>query len=169
MSAILTLDEIERITDRQRPSAQCRALDRMGIRYIRGTDGSPIVRPEWLDGESDEGEGRFLRVLERSRRFDLYRCRVWRYKPIADVLATSRPYVLGGGPNVGGVYFLLLGFDLRYIGQSTLISERLWQHRKQGREFNAFAYVACPLALLTAAETRYINEARPAENVLNYS
>ncbi|WP_082806182.1 DUF4224 domain-containing protein [Marichromatium gracile] len=43
MSAFLSEEDIKRMTKRVRPSAQRRALDRMGVRYLTRPDGRPIV------------------------------------------------------------------------------------------------------------------------------
>lgn len=40
---LLTDDELQRVTGRQRKSAQCRALSRMGIPHDRDPDGRPLV------------------------------------------------------------------------------------------------------------------------------
>jgi hypothetical protein len=49
VSALLSPDEIARITRCTRPSAQCRKLRALGIRFVPAADGAPLVRPEWLD------------------------------------------------------------------------------------------------------------------------
>ena len=48
----LTPDELERLTGgRKRFSAQRRALDRMGIRYVTAANGEPLVRADALDAK----------------------------------------------------------------------------------------------------------------------
>lgn len=48
----LTPDELERLTGgRKRFSAQRRALDRMGIRYITAANGEPLVKTADLDAK----------------------------------------------------------------------------------------------------------------------
>jgi hypothetical protein len=39
----LSTEELERLTERKRASAQCRALDAMGVVYLRREDGHPRV------------------------------------------------------------------------------------------------------------------------------
>ena len=43
--------DIARITNRTRYSAQRRALDRLGFRYVVADSGEPLVRVDALDGE----------------------------------------------------------------------------------------------------------------------
>ena len=46
----LTPAELARLTGRTRYSAQRRALDRLGIRYLLAATGEPLVRQADLDG-----------------------------------------------------------------------------------------------------------------------
>lgn len=41
--ATLTADEIYNLTKRRRYSAQCKALERSGIRFVRRIDGFPLT------------------------------------------------------------------------------------------------------------------------------
>lgn len=52
----LTVADLQRITGVSRYSAQRRALDRLGIRYLRAATGEPLVRPEWLDGPGKQAQ-----------------------------------------------------------------------------------------------------------------
>lgn len=45
----LTADELARLTGRVRYSAQRKALDGLGIRYVRAATGEPLVRADALD------------------------------------------------------------------------------------------------------------------------
>lgn len=112
----------------------------------------------------------FDQVYARMKRRDAYRARAWRRPDLATVLAGRRPYLLAQGPNVGGIYFLFDGDVLVYVGQSYLISERLFQHRRRYfRRFDSFAYVACPPERIKLAEITYIGEARPRDNFAHNS
>ncbi len=51
----LSAADLFRLTKRVKPSAQRRALDRLGIRYTLAADGEPLVRVDWLDGGSPPG------------------------------------------------------------------------------------------------------------------
>lgn len=49
----LTSDEVFRLTKRKRYTAQRRALDAAGIRYVKAADGEPLVRRDALTPEVD--------------------------------------------------------------------------------------------------------------------
>lgn len=46
---ILTTDELVALTERTKNSAQCRALDALGITYRKRLDGSPVVLRATVD------------------------------------------------------------------------------------------------------------------------
>lgn len=46
---ILTIDELAALTGRTKYSAQCRALDALGITYRKRHDGSPVVLRSTVD------------------------------------------------------------------------------------------------------------------------
>lgn len=54
MSAFLDPAEVQRLTGRSRYAAQRRALDSLGIRYIRAATGEPLVR----EGDLDAGQAK---------------------------------------------------------------------------------------------------------------
>lgn len=49
MSLFLSPDELHRMTGKRRYTAQCRALDRLGVRFVRAASGEPLVRASDLD------------------------------------------------------------------------------------------------------------------------
>ena len=53
---LLTSTEIEALTGKRRPSAQVRALRRMGVRYLLRPDGRPVVDDSALHGEDISGQ-----------------------------------------------------------------------------------------------------------------
>lgn len=54
----LTSDELARLTGRVRYSAQRKALDGLGIRYVRAATGEPLVRADALDGRRASARNR---------------------------------------------------------------------------------------------------------------
>jgi hypothetical protein len=48
-SIFIPREDVERLTGRKKFTAQRRALDRLGIRYVKAADGEPLVRVETLD------------------------------------------------------------------------------------------------------------------------
>ena len=49
--------DVQRLTGRSRFSAQRRALDRLGIRYVTAATGEPLVRTESLDVKGEAARG----------------------------------------------------------------------------------------------------------------
>ena len=54
MSLFLEPAEVYRMTGKRRYSAQRRALDSLGVRYIVAKSGEPLVRASDLDSDLDE-------------------------------------------------------------------------------------------------------------------
>jgi len=54
----LTDAEVVRLTGRRRYAAQRRALDSLGIRYVRAATGEPLVRPADLDAPKGKARNR---------------------------------------------------------------------------------------------------------------
>ncbi|MFC3338766.1 hypothetical protein [Paracandidimonas soli] len=61
-----------------------------------------------------------------------------------------------------GVYFLLDGDDIVYIGQSTNIINRIAQH--VDKAFERFAYIECEQSALNMVESIFIHRYRPKLN-----
>lgn len=57
VGVFLTAADVERLTGKVRFSAQRRALDALGIRYIKAATGEPLVREADL-GKEAAGKGR---------------------------------------------------------------------------------------------------------------
>lgn len=65
-----------------------------------------------------------------------------------------------------GVYFLVQGTEVVYVGQSVNIYSRISQHTD--KRFDKYAFVPCEAALLDKLESLYIHTLRPKLNG-NYS
>lgn len=63
-----------------------------------------------------------------------------------------------------GVYFLINGCDIVYIGQSTDIPGRILTHRKNGVDFDRFTWFEAPELYLRAIEAYYIRRIQPPLN-----
>lgn len=66
-------------------------------------------------------------------------------------------------PICSGVYFLLSGERVVYVGQSTKIFSRVLDHMKS-KDFDGFAYVPCNVNALDVLESLYIHTLRPELN-----
>lgn len=63
-----------------------------------------------------------------------------------------------------GVYFLIRDGDVRYVGASTNVIQRLTQHRINGMRFDRFYWMPCEPQKLFAMELEYIKRLNPPEN-----
>ena len=64
-----------------------------------------------------------------------------------------------------GVYFLIQEDDVIYVGKSINIFNRIARHRSDGREFDSFAYLLCPMDALEQTEATYITAFMPWLNI----
>jgi hypothetical protein len=60
-----------------------------------------------------------------------------------------------------GIYFLILGGDVVYVGQSIDILNRISKHRREGKEFDSYAYMLCEREKLNDLEALYITALMP--------
>jgi hypothetical protein len=64
-----------------------------------------------------------------------------------------------------GIYFLIDGHEIVYVGQSENVFSRLAQHAREGvKRFNRFHWVKCHRALLLELEASYIAALTPRYN-----
>lgn len=64
-----------------------------------------------------------------------------------------------------GVYFLLREREVVYVGQSVDVLHRIARHRREGKAFDSFAYIECPVDDLDRLEALYIKAFVPRENL----
>jgi|SRR6185369_4756615 len=68
--------------------------------------------------------------------------------------------------NASGIYFLLAGGRVMYVGQSTNLWRRIEDHKKIGfRGFDSYAFLPCSAADLGTLEARYIDKFQPPWNI----
>lgn len=81
-------------------------------------------------------------------------------QPLHDIITNSivlEPIV--------GVYFLINGNELVYIGQSTDMAKRITAHKNEKRiTFNRYSFVECGIDELDIIESLYIHAYRPKKN-----
>ena len=63
-----------------------------------------------------------------------------------------------------GVYFLICGDRVVYVGQSVRVAVRLEDHRKAGKVFDSFQVIACSEDRLDVVESLYIHTLMPSLN-----
>lgn len=81
---------------------------------------------------------------------------------LADVLARSHPRER----TVPGIYFLIDGQEVVYVGQSMNLPLRIHQHRRANeKKFDRFTVYPCPAKLLDKIERHYIQLLRPKYNL----
>lgn len=66
-------------------------------------------------------------------------------------------------PDSSGVYFLLRGVEVVYVGQAQRIFRRVGEHVTT-KDFDGFAYIPAPPHMLDKLESLYIHWLRPALN-----
>jgi hypothetical protein len=64
-----------------------------------------------------------------------------------------------------GVYFLVKGPEVVYVGQSLDMLHRIARHRREGRDFDGFACLECEPEKLDELEAQYIAAFAPRWNV----
>jgi hypothetical protein len=64
-----------------------------------------------------------------------------------------------------GIYFLFRAGSVVYVGQSVDVLHRIARHRREGKAFDAFAYMECDPSELDRLETLYIKAFVPEENL----
>lgn len=67
--------------------------------------------------------------------------------------------------NASGVYFLMTGGIVMYVGQSTNLWRRIEDHKINFRGFDSYAFLPCPAADLGTLEARYIDKFQPPWNI----
>lgn len=67
-------------------------------------------------------------------------------------------------PEQSGVYFLIDGGVIKYVGQSLNVLRRIQRHVREGRTFERFCFIPCPPEALDATEERYILALMPKWN-----
>lgn len=67
--------------------------------------------------------------------------------------------------HASGVYFLIRGGEVVYVGQSIDVLNRIARHRREGRQFDAYAYMECLREDLDRLERVYIRALVPEGNM----
>lgn len=81
--------------------------------------------------------------------------------PEQQIVAMAHPLP----PSLCGVYFLLNGGNLVYVGQSVDIVHRVLEHKRcRWRSFDSYAYILCSKSELNLLESLYIHHYKPAGN-----
>jgi hypothetical protein len=75
----------------------------------------------------------------------------------AEIVSAANPYELATG-----VYFLVGGDKVVYVGQSVNVYARIPQHHD--KMFDSFAFIPCEKSMLNALESLYIHVLRPPLN-----
>lgn len=132
--------EIARLTGRKKATAQRAALRSLGYPFINDGDGRPVMLRE------------SVQRLEK-RRFGL----LAEEEIVRRAESTSK---------IMGVYFLVHGGRVQYVGKSMHIMERIACHTRKGDiGFDAFYCIRAPKNRMASIERQYIAALRPPANV----
>jgi hypothetical protein len=63
-----------------------------------------------------------------------------------------------------GIYFLILGDEIVYVGKSSNVGARIAEHSSRGRDFDRFHVILCLPGEADELERRYIEAIRPKQN-----
>jgi len=165
----LTQEEIAEVTGRQRKSAQREALLKIGIPFKERPDGSPLVLRAALEASQrtlcdngDTADGMRADPLDDAiNRIT----RLFAGDAGADCL--NHAAVIGRArimERLCGVYFLIDGDEIVYVGQSTNIHSRIAQHND--KKFDKFTFVECEQSALNMVESIFIHTYRPKLNLV---
>lgn len=81
------------------------------------------------------------------------------------VVQEALPYKINEGPWAAGIYFLLNGSTITYVGKSVEILKRLNDHRKKGWEFDRYwCFGGIPELYIEYVEAFYIHVFTPLYN-----
>lgn len=144
----LTQQELRDLTDYKRPSDQIRWLRRNGyLFHISGNKRPVVVR-------SHADERRATTGNKRQRKDnDGLLCREY-------LLRRAIPI-----KSFPGVYFLISGGMISYVGKSTNVLNRVAQHlSEKTKAFDAISYVLVPKKRLSEVEAMYIKKFNPWNN-----
>ncbi|HAQ64794.1 MAG TPA: hypothetical protein DCR43_02915 [Bacteroidales bacterium] len=84
----------------------------------------------------------------------------------AEIIAALAAPCLWAGENTSGIYFLLDGSEIVYIGRSNNLRKRFEQHSKEAcKTYNRWFYMFCEKEDLNKTEAYYILRYRPKYNI----
>jgi len=70
--------------------------------------------------------------------------------------------------DLSGIYFLIRNGEIIYIGQSTCVFRRVYDHLWAKKIFDSFSYIHCEEKMLDKLESLYIHYYQPTENGRNH-
>jgi len=85
----------------------------------------------------------------------------------APMAMQSRAQILASAldtQNAPGIYVLLNGEEILYVGQSVNVIKRIYEHTISRSSFNRFHFIPCPKDKLDAMERAYISALSPRLN-----
>jgi hypothetical protein len=170
----LTPAELVELTGYKRPTAQRAWLDRNGISYIMALSGRPIVNTRQFSAQQlietalDPDEHVTHPWRTERKPLDLWlleNTATWK-RDLAGIRNKAVPYRRGVGPAASGIYFLLAGDGLLYVGKSVNIVWRLIDHRRAAKiPFVLVAWIELPSGALDEVERYYLKRMRPPCNI----
>lgn len=145
-------------------------MEKHGVRKSKNhrTREDAVVWAAHIEGQLDGAKSRFLSMEDLGSLGLTVNTAI----PISVLEATRElPYslneiVLSSIPTKlsSGIYFLLRGNRVVYVGQSVDVLGRISRHRRDGRQFGAFAYIECHESDMDRLERLYIRAFVPEEN-----
>ena len=106
-----------------------------------------------------------LKVLQKEKQFSDM-CRSLGMKTLA-----TKQTIVSASLNMAdfsGIYFLIRGGEIIYIGQSLCVFRRVFDHLWAKKIFDSFSYIRCEKKMLDKLESIYIHFYQPPENGRNH-
>jgi hypothetical protein len=106
-----------------------------------------------------------LKALQKEKQFSEM-CRFMGKKTLA-----TKETIVAASLNLAdlsGIYFLIKDKEIVYIGQSTCVFRRVYDHLWSKKIFDSFSYIQCEKKMLDKLESIYIHFYQPPENGRNH-
>lgn len=143
----LSPTELETLTGYKRPSRQIKWLRERGYIFFVNGKGMPVIARKHADEMKNGKEKTNCRDEENLLERNTIMKRAIPIKPVS------------------GIYFLIAGGVIAYVGKSKNIMVRLGNHLfDKEKMFDAFAYIAVPKGRLSEMERKYIRKFSPHHN-----
>lgn len=137
----MTKEEIQEITGKKNKNAQCRILREKGYKFLTRGDGTPVMLKTAMPRASVKADGELLTELE--------------------IIKKAKPI-----KQTSGVYFLIQGGVVVYVGKSINVHKRIGEHiANPDKCFDAYHVIRASVHKMAYVEEAYIKALRPVHNV----
>lgn len=151
---ILDAEQLRKLSRKRNAAAVRKWANRQGIKTLEGADGP------WTTEEAVKWASR-----TRAPACELSQFAHPTHEILARSVACGEPLPIDGIHDPSGVYFLIEGDEVVYVGMSRRVGERIRQHYCAGRRFSRMAFIEVPDEALRKIEAHYIHALNPPWNI----